>query len=425
MNAYVDESRMTQDVDILSPRAPELGRGTCDYLSERFQIAVRVRTVADGLGHRLYQLRKSKNRHLVDVQSVNGIPPHQVVDNVLVVPPADLIGQKVLSMVSRSGTAKRITDLADIHRLLLTFPDLKAPEGLVADSCAIPHPGPVLDAWRKIAAQRDRRGERRRRILNATERPITSATRAAAMRSDNGIRCACQIGRPRVALAVATLLLVHLTWRSTVCSREPDSEELHLPAGITYWQTGTFRLYHHNPPLVKLIASLPVLAAKPLMQPLYRTAVWNREHPNRMAVAQLFAELNSDRYFELFTPRLVMPLFSMVAALVIFAWSTRLYGASGLIQPRSLVFLPERTGSLPPGHDRRRSRGCRMLATFSFWLYRRPPVAGGRAWRGLAGLAELTKFSLLLLYVLWPLSGAAGLSCEADRGGLGRRVRAA
>ena len=105
---------MTQDVDILSPRAGELAKELRTYLSQRFQIAIRVRTVADGLGHRLYQLRKPKNRHLVDVRSVSSIPLHQVVDDVLVVPPADLIAQKVISMVNRSGTAKRMTDLADI-----------------------------------------------------------------------------------------------------------------------------------------------------------------------------------------------------------------------------------------------------------------------------------------------------------------------
>jgi hypothetical protein len=153
VNAYVDDARMTQDVDILSPRAEEFAEELRTFLSQRFQIAVRIRTVANGLGLRLYQLRKPKNRHLVDVRSVNSIPPHQVVDNVLVVPPADLIAQKVLSMVNRSGTAKRITDLADIHRLLLTFPELKAREGSVAEQLrSAGAPDPVLEAWREIAA---------------------------------------------------------------------------------------------------------------------------------------------------------------------------------------------------------------------------------------------------------------------------------
>jgi len=143
-----------QDVDILSPRAAELAEELRAHLSQHFPIAVRVRTVAGGLGHRLYQVRKPKNRHLVAVRSVHSIPPHQVVDNVLVVPPADLIAQKVLSMVKRSKSAKGPTDLTDIRRLLLTFPELKAFEGPVADRLRDSGaPGPVLDAWREIAAQ--------------------------------------------------------------------------------------------------------------------------------------------------------------------------------------------------------------------------------------------------------------------------------
>ena len=47
-----------------------------------------------------------------------------------------------------------MTDLADIHRLLLTFPELKAFEGPVADRLRdAGAPGSVLDAWREIAAQ--------------------------------------------------------------------------------------------------------------------------------------------------------------------------------------------------------------------------------------------------------------------------------
>jgi hypothetical protein len=154
VNAYVEESRMTQDVDILSPRAPELAEELRTHLAGRFQIAVRIRTVADGLGYRLYQLRKPKNRHLVDVRSVASLPPHQVVENVLVVPPADLVGQKVVSMVNRSKSAKGPTDLTDIRRLLLTFPELKTLEGPVAerlrDSGAS---AAMLEAWREIVVQ--------------------------------------------------------------------------------------------------------------------------------------------------------------------------------------------------------------------------------------------------------------------------------
>jgi len=154
VNAYVDEPRMTQDVDILSPRAAELAEELRVYLSQCFQIAVRIRTVANGLGHRLYQVRKPQNRHLVDIRRVEGLPAHQVIEEVLVVPPVELISQKVQSMVHRSKSAKGPLDLTDIRRLLLTFPDLKAFEGPVADCLrAAGAPSTTLEAWREIAAQ--------------------------------------------------------------------------------------------------------------------------------------------------------------------------------------------------------------------------------------------------------------------------------
>jgi hypothetical protein len=154
VNAYVEESRMTQDVDILSPRAPELAEELRVQLSERFQIAIEARTVAKGLGHRLYQVQRPKDRHLADVRLVDNLPPHQMVEQLQVVAPAEMIGQKVQSMVSRSGTAKRITDLADIHRLLLTFPDLRSDKGPVADRLrAAGAPESAFNVWAEIAAQ--------------------------------------------------------------------------------------------------------------------------------------------------------------------------------------------------------------------------------------------------------------------------------
>src|SRR5438270_5707159 len=52
VNAYVDESRMTQDVDIMSPRAVELAEELRTYLNKRLHIAVRVRRVREGIGYR-------------------------------------------------------------------------------------------------------------------------------------------------------------------------------------------------------------------------------------------------------------------------------------------------------------------------------------------------------------------------------------
>jgi hypothetical protein len=152
INAYVDEPRMTQYVDILSPRAAELAEELRAELAQRFQIDIRNRMIVPGFRYLLEQVRQPKNRGLVVLRRTDGLPDHQVVEDVLVAQPTDLICQRVVSMVDRPGTAREMMDLADVYRLLLTFPELKAREGQVArrlrESGA---PDFVLDAWHDVA----------------------------------------------------------------------------------------------------------------------------------------------------------------------------------------------------------------------------------------------------------------------------------
>src|SRR5437870_2236170 len=84
VNAYVDDPRMTQDVDLASTRAEELAEEVRTYLNKRFHIAVRVGAVREGVGYRIYQVRKPENRHLVDLRPVEELPPAQRVKKVLV-----------------------------------------------------------------------------------------------------------------------------------------------------------------------------------------------------------------------------------------------------------------------------------------------------------------------------------------------------
>jgi hypothetical protein len=74
VNAYVSEPRMTQDIDIMSTRAPELAEELRAELSERFHIAVRVRIVHGGKGYRIFQMQKTGNRRLVDVRPTETLP---------------------------------------------------------------------------------------------------------------------------------------------------------------------------------------------------------------------------------------------------------------------------------------------------------------------------------------------------------------
>lgn len=154
VNAYVKEPRMTQDVDIASTSAAELAEELRKYLNQRFHIAVRVRTIKDGIGYRIYQVRKPENRHLVDVRPVETLPPVQRVRKVLVVTPPELIANKVMSMVGRQHKAKGLIDEADVYRLLLTFPELKTEQGPVAERLeANDATKEVFAAWKDLVAE--------------------------------------------------------------------------------------------------------------------------------------------------------------------------------------------------------------------------------------------------------------------------------
>ncbi|MFQ5424963.1 MAG: nucleotidyl transferase AbiEii/AbiGii toxin family protein [Phycisphaerae bacterium] len=157
VNAYVDEARMTQDVDLLSPRAADLAEEVRSFLHQRFQIAVRIRRIREGIGYRIYQVRKPKNRHLVDVRNVPSLPATQRVDDILVLTPTELIASKVLALAQRRGRPKSGTDWRDMAMLLLTFPELKKDAGPVRDrleaDVSMGADPTVLDTWKDLVAQ--------------------------------------------------------------------------------------------------------------------------------------------------------------------------------------------------------------------------------------------------------------------------------
>ncbi len=153
VNAYVDEPRMTQDVDILSTRAAALAEEIRALLAGQFTIAVRIRTVASGRGFRVFQMREPKNRHLVDIRQTDTLPPNQMIAEIRVLTPEELVAQKVLSLTARSAQPKGDTDRRDLKLLLLSNPALKAESGPVRDRLAAVGASPAAMAeWSKLVA---------------------------------------------------------------------------------------------------------------------------------------------------------------------------------------------------------------------------------------------------------------------------------
>jgi len=154
LNAHVDESRMSEDVDILSPRAGELADELRLYLAAQFGIEVAMREIGEGRGYRLFQIRKPKNRHLVDLRPVDELPPSRRIDGLQIVTPEELIASKIIAYHHRRGQPKSGSDWGDLASLLLTFPDLKRESGPVAERLRLAGAGPeVFAVWNDLVAQ--------------------------------------------------------------------------------------------------------------------------------------------------------------------------------------------------------------------------------------------------------------------------------
>lgn len=154
VNAYVPEPRMSQDIDLLSTRAGELAEELRVHLGDKFHVAIRVREVADGREFRLYQIQKSGNRYLVDIRLVQTLPPARLFSQVLVAAPEELIALKVIAYHQRRGQPKSGTDWRDLAMLLLTFPEMKREDGLVAERLKAENAGEdVMNLWRDVVKQ--------------------------------------------------------------------------------------------------------------------------------------------------------------------------------------------------------------------------------------------------------------------------------
>lgn len=212
---------------------------------------------------------------------------------------------------------------------------------------------------------------------------------------------------PRTWLVVLVLLGAHLTLAiSSLVTENPTIDEVaHLPAGLTYLEQGTFRLYPHNPPLLKLAAALAARTLHPDLERIYKRPSWRSEPPVTASVAHEFAFDNAPRYFEIFErARMVTPAFSVLGGLVIFLWSRRLHGeAGGLLSLALWCFGPNVLAHARLITSDIGATALGVAATFAFWCHLQRPSWWRAALAGLMlGLALLAKFSNLILLALWP-----------------------
>lgn len=151
-----------------------------------------------------------------------------------------------------------------------------------------------------------------------------------------------KLGRSAVPAAVASLLSVHaaLLAYAATCHSPTLNEPGHLVAGLAVWEFGRFEVDRVNPPLTRLVAALPVIAAG------YK-ADWSQfvEGPGarpELPLGSDFVKANGERSVWLFTvARWACIPISLAGAVLCFLWGRDLYGDSaGLVSLALWCFDP-------------------------------------------------------------------------------------
>ncbi len=151
-----------------------------------------------------------------------------------------------------------------------------------------------------------------------------------------------RLTRRSVAFALCTALLLLVMFMMQLMSAGTESQTVdegaHLTAGYSYWKTGDYRLNPEHPPLIKLLASVPLLFL-PIHLPLDHSS-W--ESRDQWAFAREFLYRNTiSADHILLLGRLPVMILGLVLVVCVGLWSRHRWGfVGGLLSMILVVFDP-------------------------------------------------------------------------------------
>lgn len=217
------------------------------------------------------------------------------------------------------------------------------------------------------------------------------------------------------------LLGIHLALmvRLTVLYSPTLNETAHLPAGLASWRFGRTDLYRVNPPLVRGLASLPLLGVP-------HQEDWSHYRPGSPRRSEWDVGADFVRANGLRSPRLyalgrwMCLTFSLIGLMVCWRWGRELTNPTGgWIAAALWCFSPNLIshGALVTNDVAATSLGLLAAWRFHHWLNR--PSLETAFWAGMSlGLALLSKLSWVILLGIWPCLGLLQLvhifRCSSD-----------
>jgi len=213
----------------------------------------------------------------------------------------------------------------------------------------------------------------------------------------------------RVAVLVAGLLLLIFAVvqvRLATLDSQTSDEAVHLSAGYTYLTRGDYRFNPEHPPLVKILAALPLLVIQPNISPQSEQE-WQKSdnffydswRENRAFGNQFLYESGNDPDQILFWARLPIILITLVLGVSIFLITLKHWGSlASLVTTALFVTNPTVNGH---GHlvttDMAIALGF-LLTIYSFYRLLEAPNWKRGLWFGAAfGLALLAKHTAVIL----------------------------
>ena len=207
------------------------------------------------------------------------------------------------------------------------------------------------------------------------------------------------------AATIATVQAALLAYSATKHSPTLN-EPGHLAAGLAHHKLGRFDIYSVNPPLVHMVAALPVLFVSHNEDwSGFNTAPGSR---HEFQIGDDFVRVNGERSVWLFTiARWGCLVFPVIGGLCCFLWSRELWGANsaGLISMLLWTFDPNILAHAELVTTDCAASAFGLLATYLFWRWLRCQCWQRAILAGTSlGLALLTKSSWLILFVVLPVS---------------------
>ena len=233
--------------------------------------------------------------------------------------------------------------------------------------------------------------------------------------------------------AIALLLLVYglELFLSARLESQTFDEPAHLYAGYSYWLHHDFGINPEHPPLVKLVASLPLLVEKPAYP-----APANMFFRGQSAMGGLQLLESPDSGVLLNHARTVVSVFGFALALLVAFAGREMFGdIAALFALTLFVFDPLLVGHGPLIGTDMGATCCIFAAVYAFYRYvKRPSMLRLAVSAVAAGLALTAKHSAIIIFPILILLAAVevalyrpvdGADAQPDRGRTRLAVRMA